>query len=625
LLSLAATACRPSAPAGAAGGKLIVLGIDGMDPGFVEAHWRELPNLDRLRSQGGYRRLATSIPPQSPVAWSAVITGMDPGGHGIFDFIHRDPATLMPFSSMAETAGPGRTLTLGPFVVPLSTAEVRTLRKGQAFWQLLAAQHIPATVIRMPANFPPVPGKARSLAGMGTPDMRGTFGTFTYFTDDPAQKTRQVPGGRIVQVDLSGYRVVVPIEGPVNTFRRDRAPASALLTVHLDPSAPAALLELGETRIVLRQGEWSGWLRTDFTLIPWLRSASGMFRVCLRQVRPRFELYVSPVNIDPAAPELPLSTPPSLSRELAEAVGPFYTQGIAEDASAVRAGVLSRDEFLAQARLVMEESFRLFRRELSRFDGGLFFHYFSSVDQHAHILWGRYDSVLLEIYRAMDVAVGEALDKAGKDGTLLVLSDHGFSTFRRAVHLNAWLLREGFLALDDPQNAGEGEALAHVDWSRTQAYAIGLNGLYLNLAGRERAGIVPSGPESEAVLDRLSAGLRGFRDPVSGEPVVATVYDPRQVYRGASLEQAPDLIVGYRPGYRASWQTALGAVPRSLVDDNTEAWIGDHCIAAEFVPGVLFSNRQLRIQDPQLYDVTATILHQFGVPPPPGAIGRAFF
>ncbi|MBI3664773.1 MAG: alkaline phosphatase family protein [Acidobacteria bacterium] len=595
---------------------MIVLGVDGMDA---------LPNLDRLRQQGSFQRLATTIPPQSPVAWSTVITGMDPGGHGIYDFVHRDPATRMPFSSMAETAEPGRSLTIGPFVFPLTGGQVRSLRRGRAFWQILAEDGVPGTIVRMPANFPPAESKARSLAGMGTPDMRGTFGTFTYFTGDPQEQTRQVPGGRIVRVNVSNYQVELPIDGPVNTFRKERPRASCPLVVHLDPSEPVARLDIGETQVLLKEGEWSGWQRAEFPLIPGLRQASGIFRVYLRGVRPVFRLYVSPVNIDPEDPELPISTPSPYSRELARAVGLFYTQGIAEDTAAVRAGVLSHEEFLAQSRLVMMESLRLFQYELEHFETGLLFHYFSSIDQNSHILWEKYDGELLEIYRAIDRAVGRAREKMGEDGTLLVLSDHGFSSFRRAVHLNTWLLRENFLALDEPQNTGNEELFAHVDWSRTQAYALGLNGLYLNLAGREPGGIVLPGPQSDDLERRLTERLLEFRDPETGDAVVGEVYSPRKLFHGSSLEQAPDLIVGYERGYRASWQTALGAVPAAVIENNTEAWIGDHCIAAKYVPGVLFANRKARLADPQLYDVTVTILKEFGISPAGGMIGRPIY
>jgi predicted AlkP superfamily phosphohydrolase/phosphomutase len=598
-----------------------------MDPQFLEAHWDALPNLSRLRREGDFRRLATSVPPQSPVAWSSFITGMDPGGHGIFDFIHRNPATRMPFSSMAETLEPDHTIPLGPYVIPISGGGVRLLRTGKAFWQTLSEHGIHTTVIRMPVNFPPAEcHHGESLAGMGTTDMLGTFGTFTFFTDDPGEKRTQVPGGAIERTSLSGGRALLRIPGPPNSLRRDRAPTWAGLAIDVDPVAPAARFEIEGERVVLREGEWSNWLRATFRLIPGIKSASGIFRVYLQQAHPYLRVYVSPVNVDPMAPELPISAPASYSRKLAENLGLFYTQGIPEqdDASALRAGILNRREYLVQSRKVLDDSLRMFRYELANFESGLLFYYFSSIDQNSHMLFGRFDDDLLEIYKGVDSAVGEAMRKVGNDTTLIVMSDHGFAKFDRSVHLNTWLMRQGFLALDDPKNTGDQELFRHVDWSKTQAYSLGLNGVYLNLAGREPGGIVAEA-DRQAVLERIAEGLRNLRDPKTGQPVVETVYFPETAYRGRNIGFAPDLLVGFNRGYRSSWQTALGAVPAVAIEDNDSPWIGDHCMAADLVPGVFLSNRKSRSGEPQLYDLTATIMGEFGVAPTEGMIGRSVF
>lgn len=620
---LAASACSNHATR-AAGKRMIVLGVDGMDPVFLEAHFASLPNLDRLRQQGAFRRLGTTVPPQSPVAWSSVITGMDPGGHGIFDFVHRNPSTRMPVSSMAETTEPTHSLAIGPYLFPLSGGGVHSLRAGRAFWQLLDEHGVGSSVIRMPANFPPADCEAESLAGMGTPDMTGSFGTFSFYTEDPAEKRDKVPGGEIKRVALRNWRTDLVIPGPPNQMRRDRQATSVDLTVYVDPAEQTARFDTQGQEFILRQGEWSDWVRAEYSLISHVSSVRGIFRVYLQQAHPYLRVYVSPVNIDPADPALPISTPSDYSRQLAGAVGPFYTQGIAEETSAFRAGILSKAEFLTQSHKVLADSLRLYRYELDRFQDGLFFYYFSSVDQNAHMLWGRYDEDLLEIYRMVDGAIGQAMLKAGTDTPLLVVSDHGFARFDRAVHLNSFLMREGFLALDDPAKVGDEELFAHVDWSKTLAYAIGLNAVYLNLDGRESGGIVPEADKRQ-VLDRLASRLAEFKDPVNGEKVVQRVYFPEETYRGRNLKNSPDLVVGYRRGYRASWQTALGAVPRDVMEDNTQAWIGDHCMADDQVPGVILSNRPIRALSPRLWDVTATILGQFGVPAAKGMIGQSVF
>jgi predicted AlkP superfamily phosphohydrolase/phosphomutase len=610
-------------PTHAAGRRMIVLGIDGMDPAFLETHWQSLPHLNQLRTEGDFRRLATTIPPQSPVAWSTVTTGMDPGGHGIFDFIHRNPATRLPMSSMAEITGPTRSLTIGPYLIPLSRSGIRQTRAGRAFWQILAEHGVYSNIVRMPANFPPAECEAESLAGMGTPDITGTNGTFTFFTDDPSETRTAVAAGRIVAVHLENGRATARIEGPPNSLRKDHAVTSVDLIVHADPVAQAARFDLADSQLVLKQGEWSDWLHADFRLIP-LNSASGIFRIYLQQVHPHLRVYVSPVNIDPEDPALPISTPSNYSRSLAGKLGPFYTQGIAEETAAFRAGILSRAEFLTQSKKILEDSLRMFRYQLNRFSSGLLFYYFSSVDQNSHMLWAKHDDELLEIYQGVDAAIGDAMRAATNGTTLMIISDHGFARFDRSVHLNKFLMDKGFLKVDDPANLGDDEAFVHVDWDKTQAYALGLNAIYLNLDGREPGGIVAA-TDKQIVMDRIAQTLLAFKDPVTGENVVDQVYFSETAYQGRNLKYAPDILVGFRRGYRASWQTALGAVPKVALEDNTQAWIGDHCMASGEVPGVLLSNRKIRATAPQLFDITATILGEFGQHKENGMIGQTVF
>ena len=315
LALVCATSCRRADPALDAK-RIIVLGIDAMDPAFLERHWDVLPNLRRFSQHGDFRRLGTTIPPQSPVAWSTFATGMNPGGHGIFDFVHRDPATMAAISSMADIEPPARTLSLGAYSIPLSSGRVRTFRRGRAFWQILAEHGIPVTLVRMPNNFPPVQCECQTLSGMGTPDMRGTFGTFTFFTDYPLAERQDVAGGRIVPVELTRDRVTLVIEGPENNLRKDRARSSVEMTVARDPSVAAAMFEVAGQRVLLREGEWSRWIRVRFPILPGVKSAAGMFRVYAKKLQPEFQVYVSPVNIDPYEPELPISTPPPSAASL---------------------------------------------------------------------------------------------------------------------------------------------------------------------------------------------------------------------------------------------------------------------------------------------------------------------
>jgi predicted AlkP superfamily phosphohydrolase/phosphomutase len=598
---------------GANGKQVIVIGVDGMDPGFVERHWPDLPNLARIRERGAFTRLATTTPPQSPAAWSTFITGLDPADHGIFDFVQRDPATMAPFLSMSETQEARFRIPLGPWRLPLARARVVLRRKGKAFWQTLDEHGIPATIVHMPVNYPPVES-GEGLAGMGTPDLQGTEGTFSYYTDDPGDPPRAVAGGVISHARVVDGRAVLPIEGPPNSLRRDHRPSSAELIVDVDPAQSLARLAIGDSIAVVREGEWSEWLPADFPLLPHLVSVRGMIRVFAKQLHPRFEVYVSPVNVDPASADLPISTPPSFSRDIARRIGRFYTLGIPEDTSAMRQGVFDLPQLLSQSRLVLNDEKKLLNDSLDRFREGLLFFYFSSVDQNSHMLWGQHDAELLSVYRAVDASIGEVLRRK-PSAEVMVMSDHGFASFNRAVDLNSWLYHEGLLALKKPPD--------QIDWTRTSVYALGLNGLYLNLAGRERQGVVQKGQESRALIERVRAGMLALRDPANGRAAIETVTATN--ITGPNARVAPDLIVGYSPGYRAAWETAVGGLANATFEDNTDAWIADHCINAADVPGVLFTTRKIQPVNAEIKDLPVSVLALFGIAPEPGMAGHSVY
>jgi predicted AlkP superfamily phosphohydrolase/phosphomutase len=604
LVLLAAASC--GAPTRSDLPSVIVLGIDGLDPGFLEAHWADLPNLDKLRRSGEFKRLSTTMPPQSPVAWSTFITGTGPAEHGIYDFVHRDPHTMLPFSSMGETEQPSHSLSIGPYQFPLVAAKIRNFRRGKPFWQTLAERKIPVKILRMPMNYPPVESDGESLAGMGVPDMQGTFGTFTFFTDDSLESARDVPGGQIVPVHLENHRAMLRVPGPANTFRKDRSLSYVDVTTDVDTAEPVARFAVQDKTFILREGEWSDWIEVEFPIVSGLKSASGMFRVYAKQLSPEFRIYVSAVNVDPLRPELKISVPRSYSAHLARATGLYYTQGIAEDTAAFRQNVFDRKEYLSQTRLVAREHIALLKQAVSEFSGGFLFFHFFGVDQNSHMLWGKFDGELLQTYKMVDAAVGWVAERA-KTATIIVMSDHGFSTFDRAVNLNTWLVREGFMRLKDPYSSDEGELFPNVDWSKTQAYSLGLNAIYLNLSGRERNGIVPKSA-APIVLEQIAGRLITLRD--NGTVVAPTTWSPHPKFDG-DIEYAPDLVVGYAPGYRSAWGSALGSVAAVLVEDNHDAWIGDHCIAPQFVPGVLISNQKSQIANPDLKDLPKAILRMF--------------
>jgi predicted AlkP superfamily phosphohydrolase/phosphomutase len=624
--------------------RMIVLGVDGLDPVLLGRLMEQgvTPNLRRLAGLGGFRPLGTSIPPQSPVAWSNFITGMDPGGHGLFDFIALDRKTLAPYLSSARVEPAERKpIALGRWRIPLGREKTVRLRDGQAFWEVLDREGVSARLFQVPANYPPVPVGDAALSGMGTPDLRGTPGTFSYYTNDPTVRPGPVSGGVIRRVALSNGEMTSVLEGPPNSFLAEAPWSTVAVRVRTDVSNPVALVQVGEEQRLMGVGEWSDWIGVRFPLLPGLVEVPGMVRVYLQRTSPRFGLYISPVNIDPRDPAQPISHPGEYARELAEAAGPFYTEEMPEDTKALSAHVLGPQEFLRQTSLVMDERRRLFRYELERLsrqsgDQFLFF-YLSTVDQRNHMMAREMDpehpfhradtprelaEAMRETYREVDEMAGWVLDRLQPDTTFIVMSDHGFAPFRRGANLNTWLEQQGYLSLIDPARRDSYEWLEGINWSRTRAFAIGLNSLYLNVRGRERSGIVAP-EEREALARQIASRLAQWQDPQTGALVVTQPLVREEVYRGVHVEAAPDVIVGYGNGYRASWDTTTGKIPAALIEDNDHEWSGDHCMDARLVPGVLLANRPLTAGEADLRDLPVTILDHFGIARPPQMSGRS--
>jgi predicted AlkP superfamily phosphohydrolase/phosphomutase len=612
------------------GRRVIVLGFDGLDYDLTRQLMAagRMPAFARLASAGTFAPLGTTIPPQSPVAWSTFITGLDPGGHGIFDFIHRDPKTMVPFLSTTKTEEGGRTVKIGRWQFPLSGGKVELLRRGQPFWEVLENRGIETTIIRMPANFPPSGTATRELSGMGTPDILGTYGTFTLFTSEPfAFGGQSLSGGTVRAVDVVDGVVHSTLEGPNNPFLIAPEKVLSPFSAYIDASRRFVKVVVGDEERLLAVGEWSDWLPVEFELIP-SQSLQAEARFYLKQLDPYFELYVSPLNIDPLAPAMPVSTPDDYASELAEATGRFYTQGMPEDTKSLKTGVFTADEFLKQARIAGEENLRQYKFVLDGFTGGLLFYYFGNVDQVSHMMWRARDpqhpgydpardraheKTVEELYAGLDAVVAETAARLGPDDVLVVMSDHGFTSWRRSFHLNSWLRDQGYLAPLDPSRTEGTEYLANVDWSRTRAYALGINGLYMNVKGREKDGIVAPN-DREALAAEIAQKLLATKDPATGTAAITKVYLRDQVYKLAGHEDiAPDAIVGYAKGTRGSDESAAGALTRDVIVDNTEPWSGDHCMDHETVPGILLTSRPLRKPAPSLETLAAAILAEFGV------------
>jgi predicted AlkP superfamily phosphohydrolase/phosphomutase len=633
------------------GKKVIVIGVDGMDPRLSESMMKAglLPNLEKLRASGGFSSLGTSTPPQSPVAWANFINGAGPGSHGIFDFIHRHPQKQCdPFYSAAETV-PGEgfwdvgdhRLQLDFWPFHHKPPETLLRRQGTPFWDYLDAAGIPSTFYDLPSNYPASPshyGHHRCICGMGTPDMLGTYGTYQYFAEDGPAEPLEEGGGKRLKLTFVDETARTRIVGPEDSLLKKPVPITIELLVHRDRDANAAVIEIQGQRILLKPGHWSRWTKLDFTMsMPSFMPSQGVNGICrffLQEVAPNFRLYVTPINMDPSAPAQKMSEPKSFIHDVAGRLGPFYTTGFQEDHKARSNGIFSDDEFARQAGMVLEERLALFEYAVNNYDDGLLFFYFSSSDLQSHIFWWDSDEKhpirseseakaqfghVRRLYQKLDTMIGDLMDRYGGKATILVMSDHGFANFGKQFNLNSWLRDVGYLG---PRECSS--IMNDVDWSSTRAYGLGINGLYLNLKGRERDGIVEPGEEREALLTGLKERLEAVTD-FDGNRIIRGAYRSDQIYQGNATALAPDLIIGYARGYRASWATCLGDLTEDIVLDNDSAWSADHCADALEVPGVLFCNRLVGGKSPSLVDIAPSILAEFGLPTPPQMVGRNVF
>ncbi len=636
--------------------RVVVIGFDGMDPRLCTKLMDEgrLPNLKKMRDAGGFKPLGTSIPPQSPVAWSNFITGAGPGVHGIFDFLHRDPKKqCAPYYSAAETVKSDDGRDVGEYKIPMTfwpfnhnPTQTLLKRNGTPFWDYLDERGIPVKIYDIPSNYPPSPSKHGHmccLSGMGVPDLLGGYGTYQYFSQDTPRNKDEGGGMRKPLRFFSDY-AKSKITGPKNTLRKKPADSTIDFEINRHPKKSQARIDIQDHTILLKEGEWSEWIQLDFELdgpsfLP-NTHVSGVCRFFLMEVRPNFRLYVTPINIDPSDPGGQLVTePPEMIVELADALGLFYTAGFQEDHKALSNGVFNDAQYHAQARSVLSERKNLLEYAKENYEDGLLFFYFSSTDLQSHMFWWngddphpkrspkearRYNRVIEDLYTELDGVVGEMVEKYGNTATILVMSDHGFCNFYRQFNLNTWLRDEGYLGPGGATNILASKKRGGVDWSTSRAYALGLNGLYVNLKGRERDGVVDPA-DRDALLAKMTEGLLAIRDPKTGQPVVKEVYRTDEIYSGPHVSEAPDLIVGYHRGYRASWATTLGRMTKNVLSDNDHAWSADHCVAADQVPGVIFANRPIVKSAPSLIDLAPTILTLFDVTVPKSMTGSSLF
>jgi predicted AlkP superfamily phosphohydrolase/phosphomutase len=671
--------------------KVIVLGFDGVDAKYTERWMNEgkLPNLAKLRDMGTFRPLRPTLPAQTPVSWSTFSTGIDPGRTGIFDFLRRDPKTYLPlFAAFDETteqfllgkknapvaAGIAAVIVIlialifrrfGRYVaaplaavaatvvffgvqkyIPVTRPGVVNRRQGTPFWEVAAAAGKKARVVHIPITFPAhdFPG-GEMLSGLGVPDMSGRVGKPFFFTSELDFHRAGSNEFSIDVVQLEDNKGVISthIQGPPNKLFGNPPYISIPMTITVANDRNSIEIAESGQKLTLRPGDWSGWTEFVFPFNPLIK-VHGVSRFHLIASQPEVKLYLSPINFDPRKlpPGFKISSPTGWAPKLAKQFGVYKTLGWQIDTWAISEGFSTEEMFWDDMNWTVAQDRKMFDAFLEG-DDDLLVHQFEFPDRVGHVFWRiidpqhpaynaalvpKWGDALLRTYQLMDAIVGDAMRAAEKHhAALIVLSDHGFASFRKSVNYNTWLVMNGYMTLKTGVQVKErnvemlfdqGQFWENVDWSKTRAYAMGLGEMYINLRGRESQGIVQPGAEYDALKAELKQRLVTMVDVENGEHPVRRVIAREEAYRQFDPNMIPDLFVTNNDGYRVSWQTSLGGIPKALIEPNKQAWSGDHCsVDPEIVRGIFFYNRKLTTgRAPYIADVYPTVLGLLGVKAP---------
>jgi hypothetical protein len=529
----------------------------------------------------------------------------------------------------------------------------------------------------VPVTFPPenVPN-GELLAGLPLPDIRGTIGTFYYFATDLSryEEGNTEMGGILKRLAFDGDIARTELVGPPNPVvkaqqreitakgtKLSEADTAALaglaarqdiripFTVRWNRPERRATIEIQGQSIPLEQGQWSKWITLEFR-VNYLVRLHGMAQLFLTKADKDLQLYISPVNFRPDKPPVAISSPASFSANIFDRLGFFRTLGWAEATWPLNEDRLDEKAFMDDLNRAFDDRARVILDRLDARQWDVLVGVIESTDRVQHMMWrfldpqhpmydaslaARFGDTVERVYRRADQLLAEVRERVGPDMPIVVVSDHGFHSFRWAVNLNTWLVQEGYLVLKGARSEtktldnlflGTGEFWENVDWPKSKAYAMGLGQVFINVKGREGQGLVSPGREYQEVVNELAARLMTLTDPNNGTRIVSGVYKRDEIYSGPFVKDAPDLQVGMVDGYRVSWQTTLGGSPAGIVYANTRKWSGDHCgFDYKTIPGVLITNQRVTATSPRIIDIAPTVLKFFGVPVPKDIDGRPLF
>jgi predicted AlkP superfamily phosphohydrolase/phosphomutase len=596
--------------------QLIVLGFDGVDPTLLEQYTKEgmLPNIKSMMDSGTYSKLSTTTPAQSPVAWSSFSTGTNPGKHDVMDFIIRDPKTYTPSIGV-----------IGSKDNLIGKPTITNTQKGDTFWDILSVNGLKSNIIKVPVTFPAKPLNGNLLSGLGTPDALGTIGTFQYFTTENTS-----------YIDNDQAYTLVTLEDKETINTKIKGPKNTSTSLTIKRNFDSVELNVGGKKITLNNNQWSDYINIDFNLLGPFYKERGIAKLYLIQSEPVLKLYLSPISFDPKDPFYNISYPSDFSKTLAKENGLFKTLGFSTDLWALKEERISEDVFITDLNNSLEEEKKILKSELTKDGWNTYVQVFQAPDLAQHMFYryidpshpryeanSKYQNTIRETYQKMDQIIGETKASMPKDATLIIMSDHGFSPYRKSVDLNSWLYDNGYLALKDPTKRSDflnnfttnkENFWSNIDWSKTKAYGLGLGSLYINLEGREGEGIVTD-EEYVNVRNEIRDKLLKLED--NGTKVVANVYKREDIMYGPYLYDAADLIVGFNEGYRISWQTTFGSVPTNTIFPNNSKFSGDHCsVDPSLIPGIFLMNAKTNATGIGITDIAPSILNYFGIEKP---------
>lgn len=429
--------------------KTIVLGFDGADADLTRQWMDEgkLPNLARLRQQGSFAPLRSTIPSQTPVSWSTFATGLNPGRHAIFDFLKRDPKTYRPSFAMYDEGrepflfgksnpwvlGPAVALVLGLVLfLALRLFRIRTWiaaavvavvaiaagagagvaaarllpkdrpvainrQQGDTFWELLGAAGKRVRVVRMPVTFPPEPYEhGQLLTGLGTPDMSGRIGKPFYFTSELFFTPKGGGDFSVEVVELVDNRGVIEteIKGPPNELFPDAEEDYIVIPMTLTVPEDRSRLDIAVSgaELSLRVGEWSDWVRFSFPFNRLIK-AHGIGRFRLLSLDPEVRLYLSPIQFDPEKlpPGLAITHPGSWVDELTGRFGLFKTMGWTIDTWSISNGTADEDVFLEDVKKTVEKDKEMLFGLLEDGEWDVLVDYFEFTDRVQHMMFRLFD------------------------------------------------------------------------------------------------------------------------------------------------------------------------------------------------------------------------------------------